>query len=99
MVECTGLENRRPFTGFVSSNLTLSANRESTKSPGGEFGSRRLRRHSAEARDSAKPFRRRRTKREGDMPSIHGTEALGDGARRIARCQDAPSQSHPLRQS
>ena len=25
MVECTGLENRRPFTGLVSSNLTLSA--------------------------------------------------------------------------
>jgi hypothetical protein len=24
-VECTGLENRRPFTGLVSSNLTLSA--------------------------------------------------------------------------
>ena len=28
MVECTGLENRRPFTGLVSSNLTLSASRE-----------------------------------------------------------------------
>jgi hypothetical protein len=26
-VECTGLENRRPFTGLVSSNLTLSANK------------------------------------------------------------------------
>ena len=26
MVDCTGLENRRPFTGLVSSNLTLSAN-------------------------------------------------------------------------
>ncbi len=25
-VECTGLENRQPFTGLVSSNLTLSAN-------------------------------------------------------------------------
>ena len=25
VVECTGLENRRPFTGLVSSNLTLSA--------------------------------------------------------------------------
>ncbi len=25
-VDCTGLENRRPFTGLVSSNLTLSAN-------------------------------------------------------------------------
>ncbi len=24
-VDCTGLENRRPFTGLVSSNLTLSA--------------------------------------------------------------------------
>ena len=24
-VDCTGLENRRPLTGFVSSNLTLSA--------------------------------------------------------------------------
>ena len=24
-VECTGLENRQPFTGLVSSNLTLSA--------------------------------------------------------------------------
>ena len=28
VVECTGLENRRPFTGLVSSNLTLSASRE-----------------------------------------------------------------------
>ncbi len=26
MVECTGLENRRPFTGLASSNLALSAN-------------------------------------------------------------------------
>ncbi len=26
-VDCTGLENRRPFTGLVSSNLTLSANK------------------------------------------------------------------------
>ncbi len=25
-VECTGLENRQPFKGLVSSNLTLSAN-------------------------------------------------------------------------
>ncbi len=25
-VECTGLENRQTFAGFVSSNLTLSAN-------------------------------------------------------------------------
>jgi hypothetical protein len=25
VVECTGLENRRPLTGLVSSNLTLSA--------------------------------------------------------------------------
>src|ERR1700729_749265 len=28
-VECTGLENRRPFTGLVSSNLTLSAKKQS----------------------------------------------------------------------
>jgi hypothetical protein len=27
VVECTGLENRRLLTGLVSSNLTLSANK------------------------------------------------------------------------
>lgn len=28
MADCTGLENRRPFTGSVSSNLTLSATKQ-----------------------------------------------------------------------
>jgi hypothetical protein len=86
VVECTGLENRRPFTGLVSSNLTLSAIGTIKMGPSPDpiliVRSRvRGRTHPSSTKSpgailDAGALWRRRAKREG---------------------REGPSQSHPLR--